>query len=161
MNIKLYAAVAIMLSLTGVAPAQIKREGAAATPLDARGQKNQLQNNRLPDAKNRVFEIRTYTIAQKWDVYMPFFTGTTMELFKKYGFEPVGFWIPQDAPGSENTLIYILAFPDRETANKKWEAFFNDPKWKQDRAAFIAKYGKITDKIESRFVSPVDFSSLK
>lgn len=111
--------------------------------------------------QSRVFEIRTYTIAQKWDVYMPFFTGTTMELFKKHGFEPVGFWIPQDAPGSENTLIYILAFPNRETANKKWEAFFNDPKWKQDRAAFIARYGKITDNIESKFVSPVDFSPIK
>ena len=160
MNLKLFAVLAVMLSLVAVTPAQTKREG--TTPLSRAGvQKNQSQKNRPPDSQNRVFEIRTYTIAQKWDVYMPFFTGTTMELFRKHGFEPVGFWIPQDPPGSENTLIYILAFPDRETANKKWEAFFNDPKWKQDRAAFIAKYGKITDKIESRFVSPTDFSPLK
>jgi len=54
---------------------------------------------------------------------MPFFTETTLELFSMHGFERVGFWIPQDQPGSENTLIYILAFPDRETAKKKWEAF--------------------------------------
>ena len=54
----------------------------------------------------RVFGIRTYTIAQKMDVYMPFFVNTTLELFRKYGFEPVGFWIPQDPPRSENTLVY-------------------------------------------------------
>jgi quercetin dioxygenase-like cupin family protein len=109
----------------------------------------------------RVFEIRTYTIAQKMDVYMPFFVNTTLELFRKYGFEPVGFWIPQDPPRSENTLVYILTFPDRETAKAKWEAFFKDPKWVKDRADFITKYVTITSKIESQFVSPVDFSPLK
>ncbi|MDQ3801172.1 MAG: NIPSNAP family protein [Acidobacteriota bacterium] len=160
MNIKLLTAVTVMLFLIGAAPAQTKRKETTSLS-DSAMQKNQSQKNRLPNSKNRVFEVRTYTIAQKWDVYMPFFTGTTMELFKKHGFETVGFWIPQDAPDSENTLVYILAFPDRETANKKWEAFFNDPKWKQDRAAFIAKYGKITDKIVSQFVSPVDFSPIK
>ena len=160
MNIKLYAAVTVMLSLIAVAPAQTKRE--EITPASrAAIQKEQSENIRAPDSKTRVFEVRTYTIAQKMGVYMPFFTGTTMELFRKHGFEPIGFWIPQDPPRSENTLIYILAFPDRETANKKWQAFFDDPKWKQDRTAFIARYGKITDKIESQFVSPVDFSPLK
>ena len=109
----------------------------------------------------RVFEIRTYTIAQKMDVYMPFFVNTTLELFRKHGFEPVGLWIPQDPPRSENTLVYILAFPDRETAKAKWDAFFKDPKWVKDRADFIARHGTITSKIESQFVSPVNFSPLK
>ena len=138
--------------------------GANVSPQTLRQSKEPLKDTSPVVAKaaeSRVFEIRTYTIAQKWDLYMPFFTGTTMELFKKHGFEPVGYWIPQDAPLSENTLIYILAFKDRETANKKWQAFFDDPKWKAERAAFIAKHGKITEKIESRFVSPVDFSPLK
>lgn len=109
----------------------------------------------------RVFEIRTYTISRKMDVYMPFFVNTTLELFKKYGFEPVGFWIPQDPPRSENTLVYILAFPDRETARAKWDAFFKDPKWVKDRADFMAKHGKILDNLDSQFISPVDFSPLK
>jgi hypothetical protein len=160
MNSKLLVAVAMMLSLVAVVPAQTSSEETA--PLSqVTAQNVQSEKNRPPSSNTRVFEIRTYTIARKWDVYMPFFMGTTMELFRKHGFEPVGYWIPQDAPDSENTLIYILAFPDRETANKKWKAFFDDPKWKQDRAAFIAKHGKITDKIESRFVSPAEFSPIK
>jgi hypothetical protein len=162
MNIKLYAAVAMMLSLIAVAPAQTKREGAAAVPpSDAAVQKKQLQNNRLPDSKTRVFEIRTYTTSQKMEVFQEFFQNTTMQLFKKYGFEPVGFWVPQDPPRFGNTFVYMLAFPDRETAKLKWEAFFKDPKWVKDRADFIAKHGRILDNIDSQFVSPVDVSPLK
>ncbi|MDQ3803321.1 MAG: NIPSNAP family protein [Acidobacteriota bacterium] len=161
MNIKLYAAVALMLSLIAVAPAQTKREVAAAPPSDAAIQKNQLQNNCLPDSKTRVFEIRTYTTSQKMEVYQEFFQNTTVQLFKKHGFEPVGYWVPQDPPRSKNTFIYILAFPDRETAKAKWDAFFKDPKWVKDRADFIAKHGKILDNIDSQFVSPVNFSPLK
>ncbi len=33
--------------------------------------------------------------------------------------------------------------------------------WLKVRAEFEAKYGKIVDKVESQFVSPVDFSPLK
>ena len=162
MNIKLYAAVAMMLSLAAVAPAQIKREeAAAAPPSDAAVQKNQLQNNRLPDSKTRVFEIRTYTTSQRMEVFQEFFQNTTMQLFKKYGFEPVGFWVPQNPPRSADTFVYMLAFPDRETAKLKWEAFFKDPKWVKERADFIAEHGKILDNIDSQFVSPVDFSPLK
>jgi quercetin dioxygenase-like cupin family protein len=109
----------------------------------------------------RVFEIRTYTTSQRMDVFKTFFLENTVKLFKKYGFEPTGYWIPLDPPRSENTFVYILAFPDRETAKTKWDAFLNDPEWVKARADFIAKHGKITDKIESQFVSPIDFSPLK
>ena len=161
MNIKLFAAVAVMLSLIVVAPAQTKREGAAAPPSYAAVQKNQLQNNRLPGAKTRVFEIRTYTTSQKMEVFMAFFIANTIKLFRKYSFEPIGYWVPQDPPRSENTFVYMLAFPDRETAHAKWDAFLNDPEWVKARADFMAKHGRVTDKIESLFVSPVDFSPLK
>jgi hypothetical protein len=125
MKTKLHAAVILMLFSVAISPAQAKLKGAERSP-NFVAKKNQTQQNRLPNAKDRVFELRTYTIAQKWDIYMPFFTGTTMELFKKHGFEPIGFWIPQDSPDSEKTLVYILAFPDRETANKKWEDYGQD-----------------------------------
>jgi NIPSNAP len=95
------------------------------------------------------------------DVYKAFFLENTVKLFKKYGFEPIGYWIPQDPPRSENTFVYLLAFPDRETAKSKWDAFLNDPEWVKARADFIAKHGKVLDNIDSQFVSPVDFSPLK
>jgi hypothetical protein len=161
MNIKLFAAVAVLFSLIVVTPAQTEREGAAAPPSHAAVQQNQLQNNRLPDSKTRVFEIRTYTTSQKMEVFMAFFMENTMKLFRRHGFEPVGFWIPQDPPRSGNTFVYMLAFPDRETAKAKWDAFLNDPEWVKACADFMAKHGRVTDKIESQFVSPVAFSPLK
>jgi hypothetical protein len=160
MKIKLYAAVTVMLSLVAVASAQTKREG-TTPPSHAAVQKNQLQEHRPPDSKTRVFEIRTYTTSQKMEVFMAFFTQNTMKLFRRHGFEPIGFWVPQDPPLSGNTFVYMLAFPDRETAKLKWDAFLNDPEWVTARADFMAKHGRVTDKIESQFVSPVDFSLLR
>ena len=115
----------------------------------------------LSTAYARVFEIRTYTTSQKMDVLKALFRDHSLALFKKHGLEVIGFWIPEDAPLSENTLVYMLAFPDREAAKARWEAFHNDPEWLKVRADFEAKRGKIVDNIESLFVTPVDFSPLK
>lgn len=109
----------------------------------------------------RVFEIRTYTTPQKMEDLEALFRDHTDALFKKHGFEVIGYWVPQDAPRSQNTFIYILAFPDRETAKARWEAFHKDPEWLKVREEFVSKHGKIVDKIESEFVSPTDFSPLK
>ena len=115
----------------------------------------------LSAADARVFEIRTYTTSQEMDVLTALFRDHTLALFKKHGLEVIGFWVPEDAPLSENTLIYMLAFPDRGTAKARWEAFRNDPEWLKVRADFEAEHGKIVDEIESLFVSPVDFSPMK
>jgi hypothetical protein len=109
----------------------------------------------------RVFEIRTYTTAQELDVFMNFFRENTVKLFKKHGFEPVGYWVPTDAPKSSNTVVYMLAFPDRETAKARWDAFFKDPDWIKARTEFMAKHGRLTEKIESVFVQAIDFLPLK
>src|SRR5438046_9983063 len=88
----------------------------------------------------RVFEIRTYTTSQKMDVLKAFFRDHSLALFKKHGFDVIGFWVPQDPPQSENTFVYILAFPDRETAKVRWDAFHQAPEWLKVRAEFEAKH---------------------
>lgn len=115
----------------------------------------------LSAAYARVFEIRTYTTSQKMDDLKALFREHSLGLFKKHGFEAIGFWVPQDPPASQTTFVYMLVFPDRETAKAKWAAFHSDPEWLKVRAEFEAKHGRIVDKIESQFVSPVDFSPLQ
>jgi hypothetical protein len=115
----------------------------------------------LSAAYARVFEIRTYTTSQPMERLKALFRDHSLALFKKHGIEVIGFWVPQDPPRSENTFIYMLVFPNRETAKAKWDAFHSDPEWLKVRAEFEAKNGKIVDKVESQFVSPVDFSPLK
>jgi hypothetical protein len=112
-------------------------------------------------AANRVFEIRTYTANEgKLNDLQARFRNHTTKLFKKHGMTNVGYWVPQDAPLSENTLIYVLAYPSREAAKKSWDGFRNDPEWHKARDASEVN-GKLVSKVESVFMTPADYSPMK
>jgi hypothetical protein len=72
----------------------------------------------------------------------------------------IGYWVPQDAPDSQNTLIYILAHPSRDAAKKAWADFQADPEW-QKVSADSQKDGRIVSKVVSVFMDPTDFSAIK
>jgi hypothetical protein len=111
---------------------------------------------------SRCFELRTYTAAPgKFEALNKRFRDHTCALFKKHGMEIVGFWIPSDKEqGAENKLIYILAHKSREAAKKSWAAFGADPDWKKARTDSEVN-GKLTDKVESVYMSATDYSAMK
>ena len=110
---------------------------------------------------NRVFELRVYHVNPgRLPALNTLFRDHTLPLFKKHGIMGIGYWHPQDAPDSDNTLIYLIAHPSREDAKKNWDAFFADPEW-QPALAVASADGKLTNKIESTFMDPADFSPLK
>lgn len=110
---------------------------------------------------NRVFELRTYyTLPGRLPNLLARFRDHTVKLFEKHGMTNVGYWVPADAPGSENTLIYVLAHASRDAAKKSWDAFRTDPAWLKARAE-SEKDGKIVDKVEAVYLNPVDFSALR
>lgn len=112
-------------------------------------------------SKGRVFEIRTYTTEEgKLDALQARFRNHTVKLFAKHGMTSIGYWVPQDPPLSQNTLIYILAHPNREAAKKNWDAFRSDPEWKKVRDESEAG-GKIVNKVESVFMDATDYSAIK
>ena len=109
----------------------------------------------------RVFEVRTYTANEgKLDALNARFRNHTMRIFNNHDMKSVGYWVPQDAPLKQSTLIYILAHPSREAAAKNWEAFRNDPQWQKARAESEAQ-GPIVSKVESVFVDATDYSPMK
>jgi len=109
----------------------------------------------------RVFELRTYTCYEgKLPDLLARFRNHTMRIFEKHGMTNIGYWVPQDSPVSQNTLIYILAHPSREAAKKNWDAFRNDPEWQKVQKESEAN-GKIVSKVESVFMDPADFSPIK
>jgi hypothetical protein len=109
----------------------------------------------------RVFELRTYYAAPgKMKELHARFREQTYKLFKKHGMEVVGFWVPADPKEAEVKLVYILAFPSREAADKSWAAFRADPEWQKVREA-SEKEGKLVEKVESVFLNPTDYSPLK
>ena len=79
---------------------------------------------------------------------------------KKHGMTVIGFWNPIDPDKGEQTLIYLLAFPSKETAKKSWQAFRDDPEWQAVREA-SEQQGKLVDKVESVYLNPTDYSPLK
>ncbi len=112
-------------------------------------------------AKNRVFEMRTYTTNEgKLPDLEKRFREHTTKIFKKHGMTNIGYWVPQDSPKKENTLIYIIAHKDRDAAKKSWDDFRNDPEWKEVAKASEVN-GKIVSKVDSVFMDPTDYSLIK
>ena len=66
----------------------------------------------------------------------------------------VGYWVPADAPGSDNTLVYILEHESREATSASWQALGRDPDWVSLRQAS----GRLVTNVESLFLVPTDFS---
>jgi hypothetical protein len=118
------------------------------------------RSSNAPDT--RVFELRTYHAAPgKLEALHARFRDHTSDLFQKHGMTIVGFWVPTDADkGAGETLIYMLAFPDRAAATAAWRAFASDPDWVKVKAD-SERDGPLTTKIDSVFTSPTDYSPLK
>jgi hypothetical protein len=109
----------------------------------------------------RVFEIRTYyTLPGRLEALHTRFRDHTRRVFEKHGMTNVGYWVPQDSPAHENTLIYIISHASREQAKANWAAFIADPEWKKI-ADDSQKDGKIIERIESVFVEATDYSPMK
>jgi hypothetical protein len=121
----------------------------------------QTRNVVSAQARGRVFELRTYTTPDgKLEDLKTRFRDHTVKLFEKHGMTNVGYWVPQDAPLSQNTLIYVLAHKDRETAKQSWAAFGKDPEWVKARTASEVN-GRLTTQVVSVFMDPADFSQMK
>jgi len=109
----------------------------------------------------KVYELRTYTAP---DGTLPKlqarFRDHTMRIFNKHGMKSVGYWVPQDAPNKDNTLIYIISHDSREAAKKNWADFQADPEWKKVSAESQVD-GPIVSKVVSVFMDATDYSPIK
>jgi hypothetical protein len=112
-------------------------------------------------AGDRVFELRVYHANEgKLDDLLKRFRDHTITIFNRHDMTSVGYWVPMDEPLKGRTLYYMLAFPSREAATKSWAEFRADPEWKKVAAASDAN-GKLVQKVDSTFLTPVDFSPIK
>src|SRR4051812_41352803 len=81
---------------------------------------------------DHVFEMRTYYANPgKMKALHARFRDHTNALFKQHGMEIIGFWVPTDPKEAEVKLIYILAYPSKDAADKSWKAFRDDPAWQK------------------------------
>ena len=111
----------------------------------------------------QVFEMRTYKTAPgRLEVLHTRFRNHTNWLFVKHGMQLIGYWTPMDKEGkrSEDTLVYILAYPSLEARAASWKAFMNDPDW-QKAWADSKKDGPVVVNVEQQFLRPTNFSPIR
>jgi len=114
-------------------------------------------------ADTHVFELRTYTAPPgKLEALKSRFRDHTITIFNKHGMKSIGYWVPQDGPEHENTLIYILQHDSREAAKKNWSEFGADPEWVKAKGD-SEKDGPLTvpGTTKSVFMDPIDYSPIK
>jgi hypothetical protein len=110
----------------------------------------------------RVFELRTYTPAPgKMSALERRFRDHTINLFDKHGLTVVGFWKPLDAKEGEEKLVYLLAFPSKDAADKAWKEFRDDADWKKAKDESETDGPLLAKPPESVFLSPTEYSPLK
>jgi NIPSNAP len=113
------------------------------------------------DKEARVYEMRTYHAAPgKLDALHARFRDHTCKLFEKHGMTLIGFWSPLDKKESEEVMVYLLAYPSKDAADKAWKAFLEDPEWLKAKAA-SEKDGPLVKKVERKYLTPTDYSKLK
>jgi hypothetical protein len=109
----------------------------------------------------KVFELRTYTAPDgKLPNLQARFRDHTIRIFNKHGMKSVGYWVPQDAPARDNTLIYIISHDSREAAKRSWASFQADPEWKKVSAESQVD-GRIVSGVVSVFMDATDYSAIK
>jgi hypothetical protein len=107
-------------------------------------------------ADTRCYEMRIYSAAPgKLDALNSRFRDHTCKLYEKHGMVNIGYWLPMT--NTENKLVYLLAYPDREAREKSWKEFSADPDWRAAQKE-SEKDGKLVLKAESIFLAATDFS---
>jgi hypothetical protein len=125
------------------------------------GMRNRNVRYRVAMAASRLYELRTYHAAPgRLEDLQNRFRDHTLALFEKHGLDVIGFWVAADKEGQPTeTLVYMLAFDDREAADKAWSTFRVDPAWLEARTKSEV-HGPLVTGFESVFLAPTDYSPL-
>jgi len=120
------------------------------------------QSQAQPAQAPLVYELRTYTAVDgRLPALHKRFREHTMKLFEKHGMKNVIYLTPIGKEnGEDNKLYYLLAYENKDAAEKSWAAFRSDPEWAKARME-SEKDGKIVEKAESLFLRPTDYSPMK
>ena len=107
-----------------------------------------------------IYELRTYHCAPgRLPALNKRFETITLEFWKKYGIEQVGFWTTL-VGNSNQILTYMLRWESLAEREAKWNAFSSDADWIAKRAATEAD-GIIVERIENTLLSPTSYSGLR
>ena len=107
-----------------------------------------------------IYELRIYQcIPGKLPALLKRFETKTLDIWKKHGIRPTGFWTVLLGDGS-NDLHYMLAWESLAEREQKWNAFMADPEWIEKRAE-SERDGPIIQTLSNQLLTPTAFSAVR
>ena len=107
-----------------------------------------------------IYELRIYQcIPGKLPALLKRFETKTLDIWKKHGIRPTGFWTVLIGDGNHD-LHYLIAWESLADREKKWTTFQADPAWIAARAD-SERDGPILANVTSSLLTPTAFSSVK
>src|SRR3954464_3553007 len=107
-----------------------------------------------------IYELRVYQcIPGKLPALLKRFETKTLDVWKKHGIRPTGFWTVLIGDGN-NDLHYLLAWPSLAERGQKWAASRADPQGHKARDEG-EKDGLIIANIKPSFLRPTPLSAIR
>jgi hypothetical protein len=144
-SIAVFAAVLLALSSAAVLTASAAGPDPAAHPAE------------------RVFELMIYhTLPGKAPALEAVFRRCA-PLQAQHHLDVIGYWAPDDDPAWTNTFVYLIAHPDRASADAHWHALHSDPAFQSCRNAAAPLIEKLNDdyRVDEIYMRPADFSAMR
>ena len=90
------------------------------------------------------------------------FRDHTMPLFERHGITNIGYWTAVTGEGTEDSFIYMLAYPSREARDEMWRTLGADPDFQRlIVSAERSEERKLVETIDTRLLAPTEYSPLK
>ncbi len=87
------------------------------------------------------------------------FEQVTLPIWARLGIRPAGFWTVL-VGGSNQDLIYLLAWDSMAEREQKWAAFSADPEWLEKRRK-TEQNGPLISSLSNAFWQPTAFSTVR
>ena len=106
-----------------------------------------------------MYELRIYdAVPGKLQALNDRFANITLDYFKKYEMQVIGFWT--DDVGVTNRLTYMLAFNDMAHREQAWSAFRADPE-RIKAFAETERDGPLVERISNTIMRPTRYSTMQ
>ena len=112
---------------------------------------------------DRVFELMVYhTLPGKATALEAIFRDDS-KLMAQHGINVVGFWVPNENPAWKDTFVYVVDFPSRDEAKRRWHELHGDPAsqpYVNAAKPILERLGEAY-RVDEVYMRPTDFSAMK
>jgi hypothetical protein len=122
-----------------------------------------MQLNPGGDESNKVFELLIYHALPGKGPALESLFRDVAKMQAKYNLNVVGYWVPQNNPAWNDTLVYLVAHPNLDEAKKNWRALHADPTFKPYVESGKTLIHKVNEayQVDEVYMRPTDYSAMR